>query len=576
MQTSYLKVDILSPVHIGSGTTVDAFDYVVEAADAGGYCHFVDVGAWAAEYADQEELLGVFNSGSIGSMRAFMAEHLDPQSYSERTCRIENAEIVSTYQRKQIDPNNRLELSPNLIGGSGGALLPGSSIKGAIRTAVIDWLDREKGLRLKNGRNVNDHNRTLKDYLGEITNNSFQELKISDCETALDSSLIVAAKEVRRNPEKDVTPKANSEVLASRLLGDAQESTLACKLVLGSARGGRSHDVLQLKKGGSFTWEQLAELVNSYSKMRYAKEKGTFWSLPHFSEAANAMVTIESLILQPPAGSMVLKVGHYSQIEYVTVTDNKPLTRKAKGGGNLPHGTTRTLADGIYPFGWIMLTPCSEEEYRTIQKGLSDRAEARRAAREQNRAKHLAAYQQKNAERMQKLAAEKAAAAERERIRQEEAAKPWLVWIRQLQQIADWGALKQFMERPEVVEHQGNRELAQVVLDAAIGVRDKKPEKWTVERAGLVNQWLAVAGLSLPTETGQAEMSEVLPEDVAEIEDLKEFGDYQNADLDLASLSRHALAALSRKMQSWDCHKKKAKPNKKEAYNQVQQMLRSN
>ena len=54
---------------------------------------------------------------------------------------------------------------------------------------------------------------------------------------------------------------------------------------------------------------------------------------------------------------MILRVGHYSQIEFITVRDNSPVTLKGK------HGTTRTLANGLFPFGWIRLTPCSETDY---------------------------------------------------------------------------------------------------------------------------------------------------------------------------------------------------------------------
>ena len=573
MQINYLKVEILSPVHIGSGTTVDALSYVVESTATGGICHFVDAAAWAAEHPDPDELLGIFSSDSIANMRAYMAEHLDPKSYSERSCRIENPEIVTTYQKKKIDPHNKLELSPNLIGGSGGPLLPGSSIKGAIRTAIIDWLDREHRLHLKSGRNIRDQGDKLKPFFGDITNNSFQQLKIADCEAALDSSLIVAAREIRRNPEKNVTPKANCEIFSSRLLGDSQAATLACKLVLGAARGGQSTDTLCLKNGQQLNWEQLADLVNAYSQSRYQAEKQNFWTLSHFAASKAALENIEPLIMQPPPGSMVLKVGHYSQIEYVTVADNKPLTRKAKNGGYLPHGTTRTLADGVYPFGWIMLSPCSEQDYQSIMNDIARRTTTQADSRKQRRARHHAAYQQRIKDRMEKIAAQKAAAAERERMQQEEAAQPWLAHIRQAQQLCDWGGLKQFMENGEVASYRSNKDLAQALLDAAVRVRNQKPEKWTAERGEQVNSWLSASELVLGGNDLENQTPENVAEDVARISQLREFGDYLNLDPDLSTLSREALSALKEKMRDWGCHTRKAKRNKQDAYKAIEKAL---
>jgi acyl-CoA-binding protein len=145
--------------------------------------------------------------------------------------------------------------------------------------------------------------------------------------------------------------------------------------------------------------------------------------------------------------------------------------------------------------------------------------------------------------------------------------------LRQLKDINDWGALKQFLDRSEVQEHQGREDLAAAVREAAERVYHQRPDKWTDERTDQVNQWLQPAGLTF--EAARPEAEEELPEDVATIEALKEFGDYQQAGLDLTAMSKPALVALRDKMRQWGCADKKAKKNKQQALKEVVQALKT-
>ncbi len=576
MRTDYLKVAILSPVHIGTGDTVDPFHYLIEDRNGAPVCHFIDPAAWAAEHPDPDELLKQFSGGNIAQMRAYLAEQLDPALYADRSCKVVSRKVVDDYHKHLGSPEsrNQLLLSPNLTGGGGGPLLPGSSLKGAIRTALVDWLDREENLQLKQCQTNREREQRLERFLGKITDNSFQGLKLADCEAARNSSLIVEAREIRRNPEKNVTPKANCEVLASRLLGATDDSTLATRLVLGCSRPNEQSACLRLKNGRTFNWEQLAELVNAYSRQRYLEEKKKFWELPHFSQAKQALAAIEPLILQPPRGAMVLKVGHYSQIEYVTVKNNRPFTRKTKDDKRLPHGTTRTLADGIYPFGWIMLTPCSEQEYMNILAARDKRNREILQRQENERAQRRAALQRQLEQRRQKRLAEEKAREERKRRELEEAQKPWLAWIRALDQVRDWGSLKQFLEKEEPQSHREQPELAKAVKASAERVRAARPDKWSEERLSLVNDWLRASGMELKTASEEQSAADI-PEDVSQIEVLRDFGAYQQAGLDITSLSKPALKLLQQKMKSWGCDKKTAKKNKQKVYHAVSQALRT-
>jgi hypothetical protein len=568
MKSEYFKVEVLSPVHIGTGDKVDPFHYLI---DDQKNCHFVDFGTWIADHPDPDELLKQFSSGNIAQMRSYLAEKVEPALYAERSCRVVSDMVIHESHKHLGDPRskNQLLLDPNLVGGGGGPLLPGSSLKGAIRTAVLDWLDRSQGLRLKDCRTSKEQNEKLKPFLGDITRNSFQALKIADCEAVRNSSLIVEAREVRRNPEKDTTPKSSCEVLSSRLLGDADQAVMTTRIALG--RAGEKEPVLTLKNKETLDWLQLCQLVNNYSRTRYLKEQQKFWNLSHFARTKEAMLGIEDSILNPPPGGMVFKVGHYSQIEYVTLEKNKPQTRKSKGK-NLPHGTTRTLADGIYPFGWVLITPCSEDVYQQLCAQRELRNNELRVKQDQLREARLALTREKREvlrKQREELQRQKR---EREERAREEAAKPWLAIIRHLVAVDDWGSLKQLLEKEGVKEYQTQAELAAAVLDAANRARDKRPDKWDSGRTEEVNAWLEPSGLQL------IEIIDIeggtLPEDCAMIDTLKNFGDYQAASIDLEKLSPQAIKMLQEKMKEWGCDKKKAKKNKQQAYRAVYDCLK--
>jgi CRISPR type III-A-associated RAMP protein Csm5 len=373
MQTNYLKLDIITPVHVGTGDQLDPMAYLLREEDQGIFCYLVDTSAWVSDHPDPEALSQVFSGDHIPRIRGFIAENLDPRVYGIRRMQVTNPAIQREYQAKLRDQGvaNQLLIDPQLYIGLGVPLLPGSSLKGAIRTAVIDHLDNSRKLDLKGATKSRDrraYDMQLEKYLGKIHDNVFKQLKLSDFEGWADSTLLVTATEIRRKEGGPTTPKSHAEVLPSMQLGTAEHAVLSGKLGIGDghANGGESA-ALHLKDGESFDWNGLSELVNAYQRKRLRKELERFYSLPQFQGGKSAVQSVWNALENPKPGEMVLRVGHYSQIEYVTVENNAPFTRKGRDGKFLPYGTTRTLANGLYPFGWVRLSLLDEIEYRQSQ-----------------------------------------------------------------------------------------------------------------------------------------------------------------------------------------------------------------
>lgn len=370
MEAKAIRLDVITPVHIGTGDFLDPMGYLIKDGDGGPCLHLIDIAGWVEDHPDPEALADLFAKSPLPALRRYLYEHLDPAVYGISRARVLSTEVSGEYQAKLGDQRseNQLQLSPGLRSGMKQTLvIPGSSVKGAIRTAVIDFLDREFRLNLKGAAQPREYREKLEGALGRIREDAFKHLKVGDFEAARDSSLIVTAKETSRKPEKQGTPKPPCEVVASRCLGEADHSRLYGRVRIGAAVGDGANNRLTIAQGqirAGWNWDELAHLVSNFYLERYRRERENFYRQAHFHRTAEALARVEADLLEPRPGEMVLRVGHYSHVECMTVTANAPRTRKTKDGKIMPFGTTRTLANGIFPFGWVKLVPCGEEEFR--------------------------------------------------------------------------------------------------------------------------------------------------------------------------------------------------------------------
>lgn len=410
MEFTKIKLEILSPVHIGTGEALDPFSYVIKDEGNGPYLYSIDLPAWVEDHPNPEELAQRFSSNTMAAVRSFISENLDTALYSRSSARIVSKEIYDEYRKKLNDQHNQLKISPALKNSYSCALLiPGSSIKGAIRTAVIDYLDRAykmdlKGLTQKDGRYGKEYTKKLEEVLGKIGDNDFKNLKVGDFEACRDDSYFVTAKEMSRNPNKESnTPKDPCEVTASRLI-QGNSIALCGKIGIGAVHK-RDHAVFSVNRNREkWNFEELMRLCNEFYGVRYRKEREKFYALSHFQRTADALKSIDDAVLNPKPGEMVLRIGHYSHVECMTITDNDPETRLVKGK-KMPFGTTRTLAEGIYPFGWVKLSICSDEEYARYlaEKKDHDSAVVRRYAENRNSVLEKKESQQREREEKERL-----------------------------------------------------------------------------------------------------------------------------------------------------------------------------
>ncbi len=163
-----LKYTPLSPLHIGADESYEPGNYVID-EEAGALYSFDSRAALAGlSDTDRQQLLGIVNGKPDDSMltkvQAFFHNHREKLLAFAMPPVPTASGVKSLYEKRIGKPAqheghgkrviNKLEIERTFYNPvDGKPLLPGSSIKGAIRTALLDGINNEKSLIDRNERN---------------------------------------------------------------------------------------------------------------------------------------------------------------------------------------------------------------------------------------------------------------------------------------------------------------------------------------------------------------------------------------------------------------------------------------
>ena len=132
-----VNLHVLSPIHVGAGQELDPFSYVIRDRTL----FMIDLIKWMEVYPEQDKLYHMMDSDNFANIRSFIAENFNAENAIRCAIPVDNPKLLDTYRRaiQKKDPKNQVLISPmtrNEI--STEAYIPGSSIKGAIRTAIAN------------------------------------------------------------------------------------------------------------------------------------------------------------------------------------------------------------------------------------------------------------------------------------------------------------------------------------------------------------------------------------------------------------------------------------------------------
>lgn len=320
----------LSPLHIGDGSQLEAYEYTVVKD------HFYRMSLdrlLTRLSATERETLNRYVERDLVGLRKFIREHFSPEVAEYQAAA--SPQFREVYEEKLGQAQNQLIVFP-FLRSLGKPLIPGSSLKGALRTAILNQLITAP----ISGQEYADtlEARTL-GYMGEkrpnIPDDPLKGLRVSD--VSLSSEHIVAEQIETKKKEggrlEDLSLQILQEVTVSVVTG--QHISLSGEIRI--YEGFLNRQTAPLKQG--LRW--LAEACNAfYLKRVLAAEEQYFQGL---KQVEDIYQRIRATI---GPNSFLVRLGWGSGLDSVSLNLRKHQPQSVK---------TRKLIDSRFPLGWLRI-----------------------------------------------------------------------------------------------------------------------------------------------------------------------------------------------------------------------------
>ena len=368
-----IKIEPLTAVHIGAGDTLTPLDYKL--ADmklkTGGtkkvYAKFSsDAMLKRLIESNDENALKEFEtmsgSGNMKALQEFFHSHFSRDDV-EYTCDVTKPFMEKYTANISGNPlGNALEVSQMYRpAGKKNPIIPGSSIKGAIRTALlndkIDLLDKTE-----NQKNIKDVEKKLFGFKNE-KDDPLRALVISDAVfESKGSSFVGVVKNVAPNKYSGNLEAKKMQMIAEMIFGSllgVQNTSTANFLLdidlqnsLVASDNPRKNFTMQTK----FDIKDIIDSCNNFFANAFDDEYEKFFT--KCVEKTDVIIHLRKQIdeIYESKNSFPLRLGHWSQVEFVTLDRARSPSKRGK---IQKYGTTRTLLDynnNFVPMGWCKCT----------------------------------------------------------------------------------------------------------------------------------------------------------------------------------------------------------------------------
>jgi CRISPR-associated protein Csm5 len=401
----YYKITPLTGVHIGTGEELTLLDYKIAEKFEGKepfkkpkYLKISHDGILQRLYDEKKEIPDFDptkdedTAKNIKKLFNFFHENCKYISDIDYLCFITDGFLKKYEENKEKDPKQNAANVYQMYhsykeGGKSNPVIPGSSIKGSVRTALlngylkklkkennqiyqslIDKFEIEK--EIKDNEFIEFEKKMQNDILDyeDGKDDPLRGISFSDCPFSLNDQLVGVLRNT--DPEKQDKNFAfnniqiQAEVIRGAFFGGTKSESEICitineklpKMPFPEGRGERSEFIKPID------FDDIHKMCNSYYWNEFDNEYTKFYDL--LNDERKKLISQLYTILQKASkkeGQFIIRVGRWSQIEFVTFEDSfrKPKIRLNKKNVIIPYGTTRTLFDynGKYaPLGWCILT----------------------------------------------------------------------------------------------------------------------------------------------------------------------------------------------------------------------------
>ncbi|RMH12950.1 MAG: type III-A CRISPR-associated RAMP protein Csm5 [Gammaproteobacteria bacterium] len=365
-QSYSLTIEILSPVHIGSGESVDPYSFTLRNNNNHHWLIALDLpklysslnGSQRARYYE------LLDRADIPQLREWVDRHANSDHY---LFAVQIPELILYNELKESIANPERKVEVELFTrrpDNGMPYIPGSSIKGAIRTALVDyWLDDQQNNRRllslvndprPNGQIFEAH------ALGYFKNNRidlyhdpFRQLAISDASLPDDACYIDSVKIIRKlNSTRGTAPdprgiKMYRDMTWSAMEGETIQTQTQCRLFQPEVKQ-------QCNLPQAIDIKTICQACNTYYQPEIERQMQEYTPRDEYHVWKPLLQASSDLA----ENQCVIRVGRHSHYECVVLS--KPFNRRPHKGA----GATRSYAHGRLPFGWMRLTFTPDSHHR--------------------------------------------------------------------------------------------------------------------------------------------------------------------------------------------------------------------
>ncbi len=351
-QESYkIRAEILSPVHIGDGTELEPLEYVIKDR-----FYKVNMEEWLSALSGEKteefkKLTGkdYAQKTTLVALRKFVKNNIDTGKYTEWVVDVSD-DARNKYDEKFDETENQLTMSPFIRTGNK-PFLPGSSIKGALKTAYLNFLKKNSPvLKEKNRADLVEGELFKANIEGrdgrirfDIDKDPFRAIKIKDAflpegATFFGEVINYNKKDGRLNP---TTIQILSEVTYGSLIEKPVSMEFEISLdkkVLCNRESGidKIHETISLNS--------LLEACDNFYRSALNEEKDKFLS---GVSGGDVIGKVYQQILDHAKGGYLFRLGWGSGLISMTIAQDIRTERR--------YGKSKHLVMGKYPMGFIKL-----------------------------------------------------------------------------------------------------------------------------------------------------------------------------------------------------------------------------
>lgn len=356
-----LQVEPLTPIHVGCDQTLEPYEYDLVQDGKTGYLVVFDLTAVLASLTAPQRLeFGrISQQSDFVALRRWLRKHADPS----RQVRFRIRVPPMPYQEILRNIDNPARLGEIHLftrdAATGKPYLPGSSIKGAIRTAIVDALAREPPHRMQSleaiAHQAHRDRRAGVPFeaaaLGHAKHNGkpdlyrdpLRQIAISDVPLPESESWIDRIQIIRQHSQSTRDPRGI--VIYRDLIGpDSGKPSFAVRAELRwHHRLGDRQQMANSALPHRLDAKAICRWCNAFYRPRLEEEVRKF---VRDAELANCLRSVAEAMGEDEC---LIRLGRHSHFECVTV--GAPFHQAPKRG----FGKSRSYAGGRLPLGWMLI-----------------------------------------------------------------------------------------------------------------------------------------------------------------------------------------------------------------------------